>query len=201
MPLILQFFYSGGTQSSLTCDLHFPSQWFFSQPWVVLLYACTNQHSAEDSRGMLWWPPKCSLCVTLSSLVHCPTNSSCTCFLEFPILLPQFRVATELCLGSPSYSVALGTSFVSFLSGFTVLCCSLPDVWKPVLYILPAFSGFILFFGCFRWENGPSSYYYTMARSHGSPPVRIPNICISALYLQVLKNLHYLISYLYIIKM
>lgn len=164
---IKKFFYSYGTHSSLTCDLHFPFQWFFSQPLVVLLYVCTNQHSAEHSRGMLWWPPKCSFCVTLSSLVYCPTYFSWNCLLEFPTLLP-FSVTTELCLGSPSYTVVLGTSLFSLLSGFNLMLF-IAQCLKPVLNILWPFFCFILGFGYLRQENEPSSCYYTMGRSHRSP--------------------------------
>lgn len=82
-----------------------------------------------------------TLCVTLPSLVLCPTDASCLIFLD-----PQFRVHQTL----PGFLVPVlqpgcspgskldycSAHFISYLSGISVLCCLMISVSWSRSYIL-----------------------------------------------------------------
>lgn len=92
------------------CDSQVLSCFFFSSDFfplalVVFSRACTNQYSAEDSRGTL---PSSSF-VQLSPLVF---NLKFWCFHlpDLPTLFPLLREVTELCLGSSSLCCSLKRS-------------------------------------------------------------------------------------------
>lgn len=61
---------------------------------------CTDQHSANNSRGTRCSSPECS-CVTASSPVPCPTKCSCLGAPLIPIVPSQLRESAVLCPSSP----------------------------------------------------------------------------------------------------
>ena len=95
-----------------------PLGWFFPGSQVLSSHACSDEHSAEYSRGSLRKFPEFSFHAALSSLFLCSANSS-------------FLGLSELTV--PSSQLRGLTSFIFCLLRITVLHCLMSSVLKTIL--------------------------------------------------------------------
>lgn len=135
----------GDTHFPALCELPFPFQWFFFQPWVIPLHACTNQYSADDLQS--------SICETLSSLDSILQILVAFGLPEFPTLITSIQGDHWSVFGSPSYAVASCTPLFPFSKG-SLLMLLVVQCLKTFFFIIVYGA---LFFGCSGRSINPVS--------------------------------------------
>lgn len=144
-----------------------PFGWFFLQIWVVP-YVHVLSRTQERPSAELWSSP----CVLLSLL--CPVGSSHTASLNSKFcLLSSGRQLGSSSLFWPEYFLQASASWgnlrtassVSPLSGITVLCSQIANVWNQVFKI-----HLVLYFSYCTQEGESGPCYSTVVRSSGPYP-------------------------------